>query len=469
MRIAKVSREKKKELPVEIQNYVNILEYDVNDVGMSDSEVRIYDKYVLKIQPKSDETDNEHLMARWLEHKIPIPTILSYSTQDNLAYTLMTKMDGDMLCSQDNLAAPQRLIKTVAQGLKMLWKIDVRECPYSTSRLDERLKAAEYNVINGFYLGATNDNLQEIVGVDPTLVPGVKIFMGSSTGNMLVDKVEQLERIFAQCPTLLMAHCEDTLRINQRMAETEALHGADPDVQYHPLIRDEEACFRSTQLAVELAERNRARLHVAHVTTARELTLFCPNDERITAEACIAHLLYTDEDYKRLGTRIKCNPAIKTAHDRQALRQALNNGLIRVIGTDHAPHLLEEKQGGCRRAVSGMPMVQFSLPSMLEMTDEGVLSMERMVQLMCHNPAQLFKIHQRGFLREGFRADMVLVRKGAPWRVDKEHIESKCGWSPREGDWLNWRIEKTWVNGLLAWDGTHVIPSVRGQQLIFNQ
>lgn len=329
--------------------------------------------------------------------------------------------------------------------------------------------ATQCHVNYGFYLGATNDNLQEIVRVDPTLVPGVKIFMGSSTGNMLVDKVEQLERIFAQCPTLLMAHCEDTLRINQRMAETEALHGADPDVQYHPLIRDEEACFRSTQLAVELAERNRARLHVAHVTTARELTLFRPNDERITAEACIAHLLYTDEDYKRLGTRIKCNPAIKTAHDRQALRQALNNGLIRVIGTDHAPHLLEEKQGGCRRAVSGMPMVQFSLPSMLEMTDEGVLSMERMVQLMCHNPAQLFKIHQRGFLREGFRADMVLVRKGAPWRVDKEHIESKCGWSPREGDWLNWRIEKTWVNGLLAWDGTHVIPSVRGQQLIFNQ
>lgn len=329
--------------------------------------------------------------------------------------------------------------------------------------------ATQCHVNYGFYLGATNDNLQEIVRVDPTLVPGVKIFMGSSTGNMLVDKVEQLERIFAQCPTLLMAHCEDTLRINQRMAETEALHGADPDVQYHPLIRDEEACFRSTQLAVELAERNRARLHVAHVTTARELTLFRPNDERITAEACIAHLLYTDEDYKRLGTRIKCNPAIKTAHDRQALRQALNNGLIRVIGTDHAPHLLEEKQGGCRRAVSGMPMVQFSLPSMLEMTDEGVLSMERMVQLMCHNPAQLFKIHQRGFLREGFRADMVLVRKGAPWRVDKEHIESKCGWSPREGDWLNWRIEKTWVNGLLAWDRTHVIPSVRGQQLIFNQ
>ena len=331
-----------------------------------------------------------------------------------------------------------------------------------------RMAAQKCHVNYGFFLGATNDNLQEILNVDIHNVPGVKLFMGSSTGNMLVDKEEALRNIFSQCPTLLMTHCEDTNRINQRMAEFKAMYGDDPDVVHHPEIRDAEACFRSTELAVRLAKETGARLHVAHLTTARELDLFNPNDKQITAEACVAHLLFTDQDYPQLGTRIKCNPAVKSAEDRQALREALTDGRIAVIGTDHAPHLLSEKEGGCCKAVSGMPMVQFSLPAMLSLVDEGVVSMERMVELMCHNPATLFGIEKRGFIREGYHADLVLVRPNSPWQVNKETIQSKCGWSPLEGKTFSWQVCQTYVNGQLVWDGKQINANVLGQAARFN-
>lgn len=329
------------------------------------------------------------------------------------------------------------------------------------------MAAEKCHVNYGFFLGATNDNMQEILGVDPRRVPGVKLFMGSSTGNMLVDKEEALKEIFGKCPTLLMTHCEDTERINQRMAEMEAQFGTDPDVTHHPEIRDEEACYRSTELAVRMAKETGARLHVAHLTTKRELELFSPNDPNITAEACVAHLMFTDEDYKRLGTRIKCNPAIKTKEDREALRKALTDGRIAVVGTDHAPHLLSEKEGGCRKAVSGMPMVQFSLPTMLSLVDEGVLSIERMVELMCHRPASLFGIEKRGYIRPGYHADLVLVRPDSPWTVTRDMIESRCGWSPLEGKTMNWRVEATFVNGNKVWDGMKVDTSVRGEAARF--
>ena len=338
------------------------------------------------------------------------------------------------------------------------------------SLLEERYKIAanKCHVNYGFFLGATNDNLQEICNVDVHRVPGIKLFMGSSTGNMLVDKEEALRNIFRHCPTLLMTHCEDTNRINQRMAEAKALYGEDPDVIHHPEIRDAEACYSSSKLAVQLAKETGARLHVAHLTTARELELFSPNDTKITAEACVAHLLFTDQDYATLGTRIKCNPAIKSTEDRQALRQALSDGRITVVGTDHAPHLLSEKEGGCCKAVSGMPMVQFSLPAMLSLVDEGVLTIERMVELMCHNPAHLFGIERRGFIREGYHADLVLLRPNSPWQVTKEIIQSRCGWSPLEGKTFHWQVERTYVNGQLVWDGKQINPNVLGQAAKFN-
>ena len=338
------------------------------------------------------------------------------------------------------------------------------------SLLEERYKIAanKCHVNYGFFLGATNDNLQEIRNVDVHRVPGIKLFMGSSTGNMLVDKEETLRNIFRHCPTLLMTHCEDTNRINQRMAEAKALYGEDPDVIHHPEIRDAEACHSSSKLAVQLAKETGARLHVAHLTTARELELFSPNDTKITAEACVAHLLFTDQDYATLGTRIKCNPAIKSTEDNQALRQALSDGRITVVGTDHAPHLLSEKEGGCCKAVSGMPMVQFSLPAMLSLVDEGVLTIERMVKLMCHNPARLFGIERRGFIREGYHADLVLLRPNSPWQVTKEIIQSRCGWSPLEGKTFHWQVERTYVNGQLVWDGKQINPNVLGQAAKFN-
>jgi len=338
------------------------------------------------------------------------------------------------------------------------------------SLLEERYKMAaqKCHVNYGFFLGATNDNLQEIRNVDAHCVPGVKLFMGSSTGNMLVDKEEALRNIFRHCPTLLMTHCEDTNRINQRMAEAKSLYGDDPDVIHHPEIRDTEACYQSTELAVKLAKETGARLHVAHLTTAHELDLFSPNDKKITAEACVAHLLFTDQDYATLGTRIKCNPAIKGIKDRKALRKALTDGRITVVGTDHAPHLLSEKEGGCCKAMSGMPMVQFSLPAMLSLVDEGILTIERMVELMCHNPATLFGIEKCGFIREGYHADLTLVRPNTPWQVSKEIIQSRCGWSPLEGRTFRWQVKQTYVNGQLVWDGKQVDPHVLGHAARFH-
>ena len=337
----------------------------------------------------------------------------------------------------------------------------------TVERWRERMALAKerMHVNYGFFIGATNDNLDEILAMPSTEYPAVKLFMGSSTGNMLVDKREMLEELFAKTPKLIMTHCEDTARINANMAEARQKYGDDPDITHHAEIRDAEACWQSSALAAEMAKASGARLHIAHISTERELALLGGN---ITGEACVAHLLYTDQDYARLRGRIKCNPAIKSESDREALRRGLTDGRITCIGTDHAPHLLSEKQGGARTAVSGMPMVQFSLVSMLEMVDEGVLSMERMVQLMCHNPATLFGILDRGFIREGMMADLVLVsRDEVPYTIASSDVLSKCGWSPREGDALHWRVMSTCVNGKCVWDGVKVREDVYGMPLAF--
>ena len=331
----------------------------------------------------------------------------------------------------------------------------------------ERMEMAKgrMHVNYAFFLGATNNNLDEILAMPSELYPGVKLFMGSSTGNMLVDRREMLEGLFARSPKLIMSHCEDTARINANMASAREKYGDDPDITHHAEIRDGEACWQSSALAAELAKASGARLHIAHISTERELSLLGGN---ITGEACVAHLLYTDQDYARLRGRIKCNPSIKSDGDRQALRRALTDGRITCIGTDHAPHLLSEKQGGACKAVSGMPMVQFSLVSMLEMVDEGVVGIERLVQLMCHNPADLFGIKERGYIREGMMADLVLVRREeSPYAITSADVLSKCGWSPREGDSLHWRVMSTWVNGQRVWDGRKVDEDVYGEPLSF--
>lgn len=337
--------------------------------------------------------------------------------------------------------------------------------------LDEKfaLAAAKSHVNYSFFFGATNDNAHLFKELDVHRIPGIKLFMGSSTGNMLVDCDEALDRIFSEARLPLMAHCEDTAIINRNMAHfKETLHTDDPDVRLHPLIRSEEACLQSTQKAIELAVKHEARLHIAHITTASELELIPANClHTITAEATVGHLFFSLTDYERLGTRIKVNPAIKSFRDCQALREGLMDGRISVVGTDHAPHLLSQKEGGAARAASGMPMIQFSLVAMLELVDDGVLTLERLVELMAHNPARLFEVRERGFLRPGYKADLVVVRPDSPWTVTQDVIESKCKWSPMEGHTFRWRVEQTFCNGHLIYNNGVVDPASRGEAIAF--
>lgn len=333
------------------------------------------------------------------------------------------------------------------------------------------LGAQKSHVNYSFFFGATNDNVDSFDRLDVHRIPGIKLFMGSSTGNMLVDKYESLQQIFVKAKKLglpVMTHCEDTDIINRNMAAYQKKYGEDPDVKFHPEIRSVEACYESSSLAVKLAKESGTHLHIAHVTTARELEFF-GKDENITGEAVIAHLYFSDEDYADKKAFIKCNPAIKTVKDRQALREALADGRISVVGTDHAPHEWKDKQGGCAKAASGMPMVQFSLVSMLELVDEGVLSIERMVEVMSHHPAKLFQVDKRGFLRPGYQADIVIVRPHTAWTVQKEIIQSKCGWSPMEGHEYQWQVEQTICNGHLIYNKGEFDEAYRGEELTFRK
>lgn len=335
----------------------------------------------------------------------------------------------------------------------------------------KRVLAAHKSHVNyGFFVGATRNNIDELRSLNRRKVCGIKLFMGASTGNMLVDDEEALDRLFEQTRLPIMTHCEDGAIIAENMAACKAQYGDDPDVALHSRIRSAEACYASTAEAVRLAKKWGARLHVAHISTAKELELFTPGDSRITAEVCLPHLLFTEADYARLGSRIKCNPAVKTAEDRDALRKALTDGRISVIGTDHAPHTIADKQGGAARAASGMPTLQFSLVSMLQLVDEGVLSLERMVELMCHAPARLFNIEGRGYLREGYKADLVLVRPHSPWTLTPNKIESRCNWSPLEGRRFNWKVEKTFCNGYLIYNNGQITDETfHGQPVTFDR
>ena len=327
-------------------------------------------------------------------------------------------------------------------------------------------------VNHSFYLGATTNNIEEIRRVDPRRVCGVKLFMGSSTGGMLVDVDERIEAIFKEAPTRIALHCEDQHIISANTARyKEETHSNDPDVSYHPLIRSEEACYESTAKAVALAKKTGARIHIMHISTARELALLQTGplqEKQITAEVCLPHLYYTDADYATYGTRIKCNPAVKSKSDRDALRKALREGLIDVVGTDHAPHLPADKVGGSLKAASGIPTIQYVLPAMLELIDEGIVTIAEVVEKMAHNPALLYKVKERGFIREGYHADLVLVNPHAPHTVDTTEIESKCGWSPFEGHTFRWDITHTWVNGHAVYSLGEWDDQVKGERLEFH-
>lgn len=331
--------------------------------------------------------------------------------------------------------------------------------------------AATKSVVNySFYFGATNNNAEMLGELDKTRVCGVKLFMGASTGNMLVDRMEILRRVFANARILIATHCEEQSMISANTAAFKEKYGDDPDIKYHPLIRSAEACMHSSALAVKLAKETGARLHILHISTAQELELFEDKplkEKQITSEACVSHLYFCDEDYAVQGTRIKCNPAIKTAGDRTAIRRALPTNRIDVIGTDHAPHLLKEKEGGALKAVSGMPMIQFSLVAILELVREGVLSIEQMVQKMCHAPAELYQIDRRGFIRPGYQADLVIVNPESPWTVTADCVLSRCGWSPMEGQQFHAQVDKTFVNGRLVYTNKKVDEAHRGQELRF--
>ena len=323
------------------------------------------------------------------------------------------------------------------------------------------------------YFGATNNNYTEFNQLDKHRVCGIKLFMGSSTGNMLVDKTNSLLNIFNGTDMLIATHCESQEIIKKNTEYYKKMFSDAPEVPIskHPNIRSSAACYASTELAVRMASLAGARLHVLHVSTAKELQLFSdiPLEEKhITAEACVAHLLYRQQDYKELGTRIKCNPSIKKQADRDALRNAVNTGVIDVIATDHAPHLLSEKEGGALKAMSGMPMIQFSLVSMLELAEKGIFSIETIVEKMCHAPVQIYGICDRGYVREGYKADLVLVSHGDRWEVTSENILSKCGWSPLEGNSFRWKVERTFANGHLIYSDGQVDDTYRGEELRFD-
>ena len=323
-----------------------------------------------------------------------------------------------------------------------------------------------------FYMGATNNNLDELRKVDPRTVCGVKVFMGSSTGNMLVDNKETLSGIFAEVPMLIATHCEDEATIQQNKAHYTGLYGNDLPIKYHPLIRNAEACYRSSSFAVELASKYNARLHVLHISTEKEMELF-RNDipliqKNITAEICVHHLWFSDADYEKYGNRIKWNPAVKAESDRLALIEALKTDKIDVVATDHAPHLLREKEGSCLRAASGGPLVQHSLVAMLQMVRNGVFSYEKVIQKMCHAPADLFRIDRRGYIRPGYFADLVLVDPKSEWTVNQDNILYKCAWSPFESTTFNHKVTDTWVNGQHVYNNGIIDENIRGKRLLFN-
>jgi dihydroorotase len=339
--------------------------------------------------------------------------------------------------------------------------------------LEEKYRiGAEKSMINySFYLGGTNTNTSELLSADPSNICGIKLFLGSSTGNMLVNDEKVLREIFSASQMLIACHCEDEPTVKRNSEMYREKYGEDVPVKFHPLIRSREACFITTSMAVNLAKEYNTRINILHLSTADEMKLFSSQlpagEKRITGEVCVHHLLFEESDYETLGNRIKWNPAIKTRYDRDALINAVNNDLIDIIATDHAPHTPEEKSATYFKAPSGGPLVQHSLAAMLELYHNGVMSITKIVEKMCHNPALIYRVRNRGFIREGYKADLCIVNPDEPWTVTRENLMYKCGWSPFEGRTFRSRVKQTIVNGNIVFDNGITDEMYRGERLLF--
>ena len=378
------------------------------------------------------------------------------------------------LTHKANIASESRA--AVAGGITSFIEMP-NTVPQATTQklLENKFKiAAKSSYANySFMFGGTNDNLEELLKTNPKNVAAIKLFLGSSTGNMLVDNEEVLEKIFSSTDMLIAVHCEDEATIKKNFQEQFDIYGDAIPIKLHPKIRSEEACYLSSSKAIELAKKTGARLHVFHLSTAKETALFTNDipleEKKITAEVCIHHLWFEESDYDTKGTLIKWNPAVKTANDREGLWEALLDNRIDVIATDHAPHTLEEKENLYTKAPSGGPLVQHGLVAMMKKHKEGVISIEKIVEKMCHNPALLFQIEKRGFIKEGYYADLVLVNPDSPWTVKKDNILYKCGWSPFEGETFESKITHTFVNGHLIFDNDQFNDTIKGKRLLFNR
>jgi dihydroorotase len=364
----------------------------------------------------------------------------------------------------------------VAGGITSIMDMPNTNPPTTTmEEIDKKIAIAKEKSLVNFscYLGATNENIDEVINVDKNKVCGIKVFLGASTGNMRVDDPKVLERIFAESPILVATHNEDEAIIASNLKKVKEELGEQPiPISYHEIIRNSDACYKSTSKAIDLATRYGTRLHVLHLTTAKELALFSnkpTTEKKITAETCVGYLWFDDNDYERLNAKIKCNPAIKKEKSRVNLLKGIEMGHIDTVATDHAPHLLEEKEGDCLQAVSGFPSIQHSLPMMLNLAKKGNFSREQVVEKMCHNPAKIFNIEKRGFIRKGFYADLVLIEPNAAYTVEKKDLEYKCGWSPMEGATLNYKVCKTFVNGKLVYNEGEINDSEKGMLLTFNR
>ncbi len=423
--------------------------------------------------------ENEYIKAVY-EGDAPIEINGSFTTVDGTGKMLIPGVIDDQvhfrepgLTHKGNIYSESKA--AVAGGVTSFMEMP-NTMPLTTTieALEDKYKlGAEKSFANySFYMGATNSNIDELRKVDIRNVCGVKIFMGSSTGNMLVDNKETLSNIFAEIPLLIATHCEDEATIQANKARYKALHGDDLPIQFHPLIRNAEACYRSSSFAVELATKYNARLHVLHISSAMEMSLFDNKnplrEKNITAEVCVHHLWFSDKDYATYGNRIKWNPAIKAETDRLALIEALNNGKIDVVATDHAPHLLREKEGNCLKAVSGGPLIQHSLAAMLQMAKNGVFTYEKVIDKMCHATAELYRVEKRGYIRPGYFADLVLVDPKKQTTVTTDNLLYFCGWSPFEGTTFDHTVIKTWVNGELVYNEGVVDENIRGRRLTFN-
>lgn len=364
----------------------------------------------------------------------------------------------------------------VAGGVTSFMEMPNTNPPAYTQQLleDKYQIASQSSLANySFFMGGSNDNIDEVMKTDLSKICGLKIFMGSSTGNLLVDNEKTLNGFFSRFAGLIATHCEDEATIRKNTEEFKAKYGEDVPIECHPLIRSEEACYKSSSFAIGLAKQHGTRLHILHISTEKETSLFensLPLEKKkITSEACIHHMWFNDADYKSLGTKIKWNPAVKKSSDQQAILQAVLDDRIDVIATDHAPHTIEEKNNTYFKAPSGGPLVQHSVVAMLELYHQGKISLEKIVQKMSHHPSILFGIKKRGFIREGHFADLVLVDLNSPWQVEKNNILAKCGWSPFEGQQFRSKVINTWINGRLAYDNGKLIEGKSGQRLLFER